>query len=100
MATGAIVFFGLGDYKHSQLCRLQQPSNVMLRPESMTPEINENTAFAKWFREWTAIIHKHRAPAERIPANMTSTNEEEHSDGVRLVGPKHGSGKADSCSRS
>ena len=42
----------------------------------------------------------HRAPAERIPANMTSTNEEEHSDGVRLVGPKHGSGKADSCSRS
>ena len=61
----------------------------------MTIKINENTAFAKWFRDWTATIQKHRPPAERIPANLTSTDE-----GALLVGPEHRSGKDDSCSRS
>ena len=54
----------------------------------MTPEVKENTAFANWFRDLIAVIHEHRAPAERIPANMTIADGQEHSDGAHLVGPR------------
>lgn len=48
----------------------------------MTSEVKENTSFANWFRVWIEIIHKHRVPAERVLANMTSADGQEHSDGA------------------
>jgi hypothetical protein len=67
------------DCKNFQSCRLHQPPSMTLRAKG---------AHDTRFRDWIAAIHEHGAPAERIPANMTTADGQEHSEDVDLVGPK------------
>jgi hypothetical protein len=55
----------------------------------MTPKVEENAAFANWFREWLAVIQQDRPGVQGIPPeNAGSTDGQEHSEGAHSVGPK------------
>jgi hypothetical protein len=57
----------------------------------MAPKIKENKEFAKWFRDWIAVIQQNRASLERtLPEKTASADGQEHSDGAHLFGPKCG----------
>ena len=53
----------------------------------MVPEVQENTAFAELVARLESQYHEHRTPVERTPANMTSADGQEHSNGAHLGWP-------------
>lgn len=55
----------------------------------MTPKLKVDNQFAKWFRDWVAVIQRSRASVEHTPSEKTAAaNGQEHSDGAHLFGPK------------
>jgi hypothetical protein len=55
----------------------------------MTPKFKENKEFAKWLRDWIAVIQQNRASVEHTPPQKTARADgQEHSDGAHLFGPK------------
>jgi len=57
--------------------------------EHMISNIEENKAFAKWLRDWIALIQQNRSWAEQRPLEtVVGTNGQEHSEGAHLLGPK------------
>jgi len=76
--------------KNSQFYRLQQPCSMTVRPkESMTPKHKENNEFAKWVRDWIAVIQQNRDPVEgRLSEKTAHADKQEYSDGTCLLGPK------------
>jgi hypothetical protein len=63
---------------------------MTVRPkESMTPKHKENEKFAKWIRDWIAVIEQQRDPVEgKLSEKTASTDKQEHSDGAHLLDPK------------
>ena len=58
----------------------------------MTPKVKENKEFAKWFRDWIAVIQQNRASVERaLRENNTSADGQEHSDEHTSVARQCGS---------
>ena len=55
----------------------------------MTPRHQENEEFAKWVRDWIAVIQQKRDSVEgKLSEKTASDDKEEHSDGAHLSDPK------------
>ncbi len=65
---------------------------MVVRPkESMTPRHKENEEFAKWVRDWIAVIEQKRDSVEGELSEKTgSADKQEHSDGAHSSDPKLG----------
>jgi hypothetical protein len=63
---------------------------MTIRPkELMTSDPGENEEFAKWVRDWIAVIHENRDPVEgRLSEKTAHADKQEHSDGTHLLDPK------------
>jgi len=63
---------------------------MTVRPkESMTPRHKENIEFAKWVRDWIAVIEQKRDSVEgKLSEKTASADKQEHSDGAHLSDPK------------
>jgi hypothetical protein len=63
---------------------------MVVRPkESMTPRHDENEEFAKWVKDWIAVIEQKRDSVEgKLSEKTASDDKEEPSDGAHLSDPK------------
>ena len=55
----------------------------------MTPKHKENKQFAKWVRDWIAVIQLNRDPVEgKLSEKTVRADKQEHSEGAYLFGQK------------
>jgi hypothetical protein len=55
----------------------------------MTPKLKEDNQFAKWFRDWMAVIQRSRASVgHRSSEKTANVDGQEHFNDAHLFGPK------------